>query len=123
MTAGLTPHGSSRATAKVVSMTFSTPPINPRSGRTAAFTLTELLVAAMISTFVLAGVLGAFVMIGRTGFLASSYSELESETRRGLDVFGQDVRKAADVKWNTNQSVTLSVATSTNATSLVTYAY
>ena len=87
------------------------------------FTLTEVLISATISTFVLAGVLSAFVMIGRSGFLASSYSELESETRRGLEIFAADVRKATDIRWNSAQSVTLMVATRTNATTPTTYAY
>lgn len=81
------------------------------------------MIAATISSFVLAGVLSAFLMIGRTGFLASSYSELESETRRGLEIFGNDVRKSIDITWNDSQSVTLSVVTASNAVTLVTYAY
>jgi type II secretory pathway pseudopilin PulG len=105
-------------------MTISTPRIKlARSRPTAAFTLVEVIVSATIGSFVLAGILSAFVMIGRTGFIASSYSVLEAETRRALDTFGQDVRKAKDVKWNGAQSITLSVATATNATSTVTYAY
>lgn len=85
--------------------------------------MAEVMIAATISTFVLAGILSAFLMIGRTGFVASSYSELESQTRRGLEIFGNDVRKASNLRWNSAQSVTLSVATATNATTLVTYAY
>jgi type II secretory pathway pseudopilin PulG len=94
-----------------------------RSSGRGAFTLVEVMVAAAISSFVLAGILSAFVMIGRTGFVASSYSVLEAETRRALDTFGQDVRKATDVTWNSAQSITLSVATATNATTTITYAY
>jgi Tfp pilus assembly protein PilW len=89
----------------------------------AGFTLTEVIIAATLSTFMLAGILSAFVMIGRTGFLASSYSELEAETRRGLDTFGADARKATGIHWNSSQSVTLTLATDTNATTQVTYAY
>ncbi len=81
------------------------------------------MIAATLSTFVLAGVLSAFLMIGRSGFLASSYSELEHQTRVALEIFGEDVRKSADIHWNSSQSVTLSVATSTSAVTAVTYAY
>lgn len=88
-----------------------------------AFTLAEVMIAATISTFVLAGVLSAFLMIGRSGFLASSYSELESETRRALEIFGNDARKATDIRWNSSSNVTLWVATATNASNPVTYAY
>lgn len=109
-------------------MTISTPridataPRHPGRGR-CGFTLTEVMTSATLSLLVLAGVLSAFLMIGRTGFLASSYSELEIETRRGLEVFGQDVRKAKDIFWTSNQSITLVVPTATNVTQLVTYAY
>src|SRR3954463_13274544 len=118
MTDALTRRGSSRVTAKAASMTISTRRTDRRG-----FTLTELIIAATISTFVLAGVLSAFLMIGRSGYLASSYSELESETRRGLEIFGEDVRKSTDITWTTSQSVTLTIATSSSATGIVTYAY
>ena len=80
------------------------------------------MIAATLSTFVLAGILSAFVLIGRSGFLASSYSELESESRRGLEIFGADVRKATNIAWQSPQSITLFVATATGNTP-VTYAY
>jgi Tfp pilus assembly protein PilW len=81
------------------------------------------MIAAALSTFVLAGVLSAFLMIGRTGYNASSYSELERETRKGLEAFAQDARQASDVHWNSSQSITLTLPTATNATTQVTYAY
>lgn len=93
------------------------------AGARRGFTLAEVMIAATISTFVLAGVLSAFLMIGRSGFLASSYSELESETRRALEIFGNDARKATDIRWNSSSSITLWVATATNASNVVTYAY
>ncbi len=104
-------------------MTISTPHTDPRRAAAAGFTLTELMVAASLSLMVLAGVLSAFLMIGRSGFLASSYSELERETRRGLEIFGDDARKAVDIHWNSSQSVTFTLVTASNATTLVTYAY
>lgn len=91
--------------------------------RPRGFTLVEVMVAATISTFVLAGVLSAFLMVGRSGFLASSYSELEAQTRRALEIFGEDVRKSADIHWNSSQSITLYVTTATSALAPVTFAY
>jgi prepilin-type N-terminal cleavage/methylation domain-containing protein len=114
-------------------MTISTPRINSRGSRAGAlgcrrhgergFTLVEVIVAATISSFILAGILSAFLMITRTGFAAGAYSELETETRRALEIFGEDARKTKDIHWNTAQSVTLYVATSSTATVQVTYAY
>ncbi len=94
-----------------------------RARLSSAFTLTEVMISATLSTFILAGVLSAFLMIGRSGYLTSSYSELQDQTRRGLEVFGADVRKAADIRWNNAQSITLSVATAGTGVNLTTYAY
>jgi prepilin-type N-terminal cleavage/methylation domain-containing protein len=104
-------------------MTISTPRTDREVRLRRGFTLVEVMISAGLSAFILAGVLTTFVMIGRSGYLASSYSELQDQTRRALDIFGEDVRKSADIRWNNAQSVTLSVGTATNAVSLVTYGY
>lgn len=75
--------------------------------------------AATLSTFVLAGVLSAFLFITRSGFRASAYSEMESDIRRGLDIFARDTRHAGAVHWNNAQSITLTLA----GGATVTYAY
>lgn len=113
-------------------MTTSAPRIDPRNGpdaalpprraRTGAFTLSEVIIASTLSAFVLAGVLSAFVFIGRTGFRTSGLSEMESEVRRGLETFAEEVRVAKDVRWNSAQSVTLTLPAGSPATT-VTYAY
>jgi hypothetical protein len=101
-------------------MTTSTPHTNLRSGGLAApkpapragaggFTLVEVMIAATLSTFVLAGVLSAFLFLARTSFRSSGYSEMEAEVRRGLDIFARDTRNATDVHWNSAQSITLTV--------------
>ena len=89
---------------------------------TAGFTLSEVLIAATISSFVLAAVLSSFVFIGRTGFRTSSLSELETEVRRGLETFAEEARLARDVRWNSAQSVTLTLPSGSPATT-VTYGY
>ncbi len=75
--------------------------------RRAGFTLTEVIVASTLTGFVLTGVLSAFLFIGRTGFRASSVSEMENDVRRGLEVFAEDARNARDIHWNSPQSLTL----------------
>ncbi len=101
-------------------MTISTRRTEPRR---AGFTLVEMMVSAAISAFVLAGVLSAFLMVGRSGYLATSYSELQDQTRRALDIFGEDARKAGDIRWHDAQCITLYLVTATSALSPVTYAY
>jgi hypothetical protein len=81
------------------------------------------MVSASLATLVLAGVMSAFLFIGRTSFSAGSYSEMEAETRRALDRFANDVRMATGIRWNSAQSITLILPTATNATTQVTYAY
>jgi hypothetical protein len=89
----------------------------------AGFSLVEVMVAATLSGFVLAGVLSAFLLVGRSGLAASSYSELESQIRVGLEVFGEDVRNATDLRWHHDQAITLFVATANTGTRPTTYAY
>ncbi len=93
-----------------------------RPARKKGFTLLEVMIATVLSTIVLAGVLSAFLMIGRTSFNSSSYSELEAETRRALEIFGQDARGATDIRWRSEQSVTLAMPPTSTAP-FVTYAY
>ena len=78
--------------------------------------------AATLSVFVLAGVLSAFLFIGRTGFNVSSYSEMEAQARRGLETFSEDVRMASDVHWNHEQSLTL-IRPAGTGPARTTYAY
>jgi Tfp pilus assembly protein PilW len=102
-------------------MTTSTPHTD-RRGRRAAFSLTEVIVAATLSGFVLAAVLSAFVFLGRTGFRAGGYAELEGEVRRGLETFARDARAATDIRWNSAQSITLTLPAGSSPAQ-VTYAY
>jgi len=83
----------------------------------------EVMTAAALSTMIMGGILSAFVFIGRSGFRASSYSEIESQIRRGLDTFANDARMAQDIVWNNAQSITLSLPTAGNGAQLVTYAF
>ncbi len=81
------------------------------------------MVSATISVAVLAGVLSAFLMIGRTGYAAGNYSEMDAQTRRALEIFGADARKAADIRWQDAQTLTLHIITANATTTPVTYAY
>jgi hypothetical protein len=73
------------------------------------FSLTELLIGASISSFILVGVLSAFLMLGRSGMSVANYSTAEAEIRRGVEEFSQDVRMASNVTWNSASSITLTL--------------
>lgn len=101
-------------------MTTSTPraerPVLPcRSPRRPAlrgpkrrgFTLTEVLISATLSVFILAGVLSTFLLLGRTGLNASAYAEMNSRLRVAVERFNRDVRLASDVRWVNERSLTL----------------
>jgi prepilin-type N-terminal cleavage/methylation domain-containing protein len=88
------------------------------------FTLVEILIGLGLSSIILSGVLSAFLMLGRSGMSAMHYSVSESELRRGLEEFSQDVRMARSIKWNSASSITLTVPDNYTSTSnLVTYAW
>ena len=53
------------------------------------------MIAATLTASILAGVLSTILVIGRSGANASNYSELESEARRALELFGREVRMAS----------------------------
>lgn len=88
-----------------------------------AFTLTEVIIGATLTGMILTGVLSALLLMARSEFVAGAYSELDAETRRGLEILGADVRNATNIHWNGNQSVTLTEAAGLNGPSIVTYAY
>lgn len=79
------------------------------ASRTRGYTLLELIVASSLAGFLLLGVLTSFLFIGRSGQNLANYSDMESEARRGLEVFAQDVRQASAIVWNNAASVTLTV--------------
>lgn len=85
------------------------------------------MIAASLGSFVLLGVLTTFVMLGRSGVAAQNYSQMESDARRGLEEFAQDVRMASDITLNGSApytSVTLTVPSNYAANgNQVTYAF
>ncbi len=83
--------------------------INQLRTRRSAFTLTEVLIASTLSVVVLAGVLGAFLFFGRTGLALGHYQEMETQLRRALEVFSEDVRMASDIRWTNSRNITLDV--------------
>jgi Tfp pilus assembly protein PilV len=101
-------------------MTITTPsPISLRSRRLrGGFTLMEVMIGATLSSFILAGVLSTFLFLGRSGASMRNYSDMETQARRGLELFAADTRQASSVAWNSETSLTLVVNMAT-----VTYTY
>ena len=100
----------------------TTPAPEPARGR--GFTLVEVLIGTSIGSIVLAGVLTAFTAMVRGGVLLYNYSGMSLEARRTLEEFGQDVRMATAVTWNSSSSVTLTVPDNYASTAnQVTYAH
>lgn len=76
-------------------------------GQTTGFTLVEVMVAAGLSSLVLAAVLSALMFITRSSLQISRYAEMEAELRVGLERFAADAREARDVRWHHEQRLTL----------------
>ncbi len=105
-------------------MTIST--IRSKSGKLerGGFTLVEVLISTSIGAIVLAGVMSTFLMLGRSGANIANYSTMESQSRRALEEFSQDLRMANAVTWNSSSSITLTIPNNYTPTlGVVTYSY
>ena len=95
-----------------------------RSKSRLGFTLVEVMIGASLGTMILAGVMSTFLMLGRSGANVANYSSMETESRRALEEFSQDLRMASAITWNSPQSITLTVPNNYALTlGLVTYSY
>lgn len=95
-----------------------------RSKSRLGFTLVEVMIGASLGTMILAGVMSTFLMLGRSGTNVANYSSMETESRRALEEFSQDLRMASAITWNSPQSITLTVPNNYALTlGLVTYSY
>jgi len=79
--------------------------------RSAAFSLPELIIGTSLSSIILAGVMSAFLMLGRSGINATNYSRADAEIRRAIEAFSQDARMATELAWNSAHSVTFTLPT------------
>lgn len=82
------------------------------------FTLVELMVAAALSTIILAAVFSAFIFLARGSFRLGQYNDMETQARRALHQFSQDARQAENASWPDDRTLVLTVGPNT-----VTYAY
>jgi Tfp pilus assembly protein PilW len=103
-------------------MISSTPHSEPRRTRAGGFTLVEVLVAATIGVFVLAGVLAANLQVVRSGVSLTRYVEMDAQVRRALDFLSRDLRVASGLTWNGASDLTLTLPAGAGTTR-VTYAW
>ena len=75
------------------------------------FTLVEVLMGAALSGMILAGVLSTFLFLGRSGVNVQNYNDMESQARKALEYFAEDVRQASAISWASTTSITLTVNT------------
>jgi len=80
-----------------------------KRGRLRGLTLVEVMIAAALSGAILTAVLTTFLFLGRSGENIVNYAEMESQARRGLELFAEDTRQASDIAWNSATEVRLTV--------------
>lgn len=105
-------------------MTTTTPKPAPERRRAPrrGFSLVEILVASSLATVVMAGVMTAFLFVGRTSVSLRNYADLETQARNAMETFAQDVRMSSGVVWNSAESLTLTIQQG-NASVPATYTY
>ena len=64
---------------------------------------------AALSGMILAGVLSTFLFLGRSGINVQNYNDMESQARKALEYFSEDVRQASAISWTSTTSLTLTV--------------
>lgn len=96
---------------------------NPGVLAARGFTLVEVMVGALLGGIVMTGVLVTNVQLMRSGVRITQYAEMSTQTRRGLEQLGIDLKSASGLKWNSSADVTIAIPTSSGSTRQVTYAW
>ncbi len=91
-------------------MITTTPsPTRKPASRRRGFTLVEVMIAAALSTFLLTAIMSTFLFMGRSGVNLQNYTDMESQGRRALERFAEDVRQASAISYTTANHLTLTV--------------
>ena len=88
-----------------------------------AFTLVEVMVAALLGGFVLLGVLTTNLQLMKSGVRMTQYAEMNSQVRRGLEQLSHDLKSASDVTLNSTSDLTLTIPVTGGSTTQITYAW
>ena len=73
------------------------------------FTLAEVMVASALSVALLTAVLSSVIFMTKSGYQTVSYTDIEAQTRKGLELFARDVRMASDIIWNSQSEIVLTI--------------
>jgi hypothetical protein len=84
--------------------------------------LVEVMIAMTICTIAMASLCSLTLHITRSSLAAVDYNEMDTQARRGLELFSKDARMASDVTIFTDNSVQLTVETTTTPR-VVTYTF
>ena len=71
--------------------------------------MVEIMIGSTIGGFVLLAMLTTFLFLGRSGANIQNYIDMESQARKGLELFAQDTRQASAITWNSGTDITLTV--------------
>jgi len=88
----------------------------------AGFTLVELLVGSTLAAMIMLSLLSSYLFLGRNLSRLANQQLLETQSRRALLYFSQDVRMASALSSPSATGMVLTVPTSSGTTT-VTYAY
>ncbi|MDB6126892.1 MAG: hypothetical protein JWM35_788 [Verrucomicrobia bacterium] len=96
--------------------------------RRRAFTLVELLIGMSLALFLMLAILSSFVFLGKNftrtlGIGVSSQPTLESQARRTIEMFVQDVQSTSAISSPSASDITLTVPSDKGGTKNVTYYY
>ena len=103
-------------------------PAPTRNKNRAGFTLVELLIGMSLSLLIMGGVLSSYVFLGRNftrslGISSANQPTLETQGRRALAYFMQDVRMASGISGTPSASSLTLTLPASSGTTTVTYAY
>jgi prepilin-type N-terminal cleavage/methylation domain-containing protein len=78
--------------------------------REAGFTLTEVLIALVISTMLMGAVMSSYIFMAKSCVSLNDYTELDMETREAIETFSREVRAASDISGFSSSNMTLTVS-------------
>ena len=92
------------------------------SAKRRGFTLVELMVALSLATIVIAGIIAAYLFLGRNLTRLVNMQQQEVKGRRALQMFTQDMSAAISLTTCTDAQVVFTIPTA-SSTASVTYTY